>query len=52
MKAILIMLLLLTLAVSTLARHPVLDWMEGLVQRVEPQFRELSILDYQRGTST
>lgn len=32
--------------------HAVLDWVEGLVQRVEPEFRDLSLFDYLRGTST
>lgn len=40
------------LAAPAYARHPVLDWMEGLVRWVEPEFRELSLLDYRTGIST
>lgn len=32
--------------------HAVLDWVEGLVQRVEPEFRDLSLFDFLRGVST
>ncbi|MFQ5657584.1 MAG: hypothetical protein ACE5G5_08605 [Candidatus Methylomirabilales bacterium] len=35
-----------------LARHAFVVWVDGLVQRVEPTYRELSILDYKTGSVT
>lgn len=35
-----------------LARHAFIVWVDGLVQRVEPRYREMSILDYQTGSVT
>ena len=35
-----------------LARHPYLVWVDGLMQRIEPKYREVAIWDYQGGRST
>ncbi|MFN3476379.1 MAG: hypothetical protein ACK4Z6_02330 [Candidatus Methylomirabilales bacterium] len=46
---------LVALAASAFANppgHAVLDWVEGLVQRVEPEFRDLSLFDFLRWAST
>jgi hypothetical protein len=35
-----------------LARHAYLVWVEGLIQRIEPRYREMAIWEYQGGRST
>ena len=35
-----------------LARHPFIIWMDGLIERLEPQYREMIIWDYEAGTTT
>ncbi len=35
-----------------LARHPFIVWVDGLMQRIEPRYREVAIWDYQGGRST
>lgn len=35
-----------------LARHAFIVWVDGLVRRVEPKYREMSILNYQTGSVT
>jgi len=35
-----------------LARHPFIIWMDGLIERLEPQYREMIIWDYEGGTTT
>ena len=34
------------------ARYAFIVWVDGLVQRVEPTYRDLSILDYKTGSVT
>lgn len=34
------------------ARHPFILWMDGLIERFEPQYREMIIWDYEGGTTT
>jgi hypothetical protein len=35
-----------------LARHPFIVWVDGLMQRIDPKYREIAIWDYQGGRST
>lgn len=35
-----------------LARHPFIIWMDGLIERLEPQYREMIIWDYEGGRTT
>jgi hypothetical protein len=35
-----------------LARHPFIVWVDGLMQRIDPKYREVAIWDYQGGRST
>ena len=35
-----------------LARHPFIIWVDGLISRLEPKFREITIWDYEGGTTT
>ena len=50
---------LISVAVATLcitpvalARHPFIIWMDGLIERLEPEYREMIIWDYEGGTTT
>lgn len=42
----------LCITAVALARHPYLIWMDGLISRLEPKFREITIWDYEGGTTT
>ena len=35
-----------------LARHPYILWVDGLIERLEPQYREMIIWNYEGGTTT
>lgn len=42
----------LCITAVALARHPYLIWVDGLISRLEPEFREMIIWDYEAGTTT
>ena len=50
----LISVTVVVLCISTVAfaRHPYILWVDGLIERLEPQYREMIIWDYEAGTTT
>ncbi len=49
---ILVMAAILFVTPVALARHPFIIWVDGLIERFEPQYREMIIWDYEGGTTT
>ena len=37
---------------AALARHPYILWVDGLIERLEPHYREMIIWNYEGGTTT